>query len=444
MNNTQEALLAIALSQSKILEISYLVEAGISTDWKEGQVIRRPDGTFLRWQPSSERNKDGLQENGSFENVKSKDINYGNNARTSESILSDAIKKQTEEAEKTILEVSEKINSYKKVMEITKDPIAKKKLEKELNQAIKDVSYRLVSDKGYIESLEKQVREDAEQEKIVEFKQKINTFTNSLDRMVGGDRIRQAPGNIAKSALEEGKAGADALASPQGRIAAATAGTVAAGVLVAALNRRKALNLITKQVEKAAAKVATREAAKEAGAIVKDVGPIAKTLAKAEDSVPVVGAMIRSHRKEKAIAVSREATKEARETAEKALSTMQENDFDKAWDDLDDVFTDVSDSIAKPGVVDTLANIVSKPYSEMKNLKLQSRGSNATSDAIMTVALNTAGLGDDSFSDEMMELLKSAGFKLSAEDIEAASETLNNSVLMKRISSELINSMCKH
>jgi hypothetical protein len=439
MNYIRNAISAIALSQSKILEIAYLVQADVGQDWKEGRVIRKPDGTFLKWKPSGSSIIPGRKGDGKLEKVKStQDIEESSGK--SEDELSYALDKQADRADELLDAASRKISAYRSAMNIAKDSKAREKLDEELRATIKDVAQKiskeLTSDENYVKALEKQVRRDANQERVM-------AFNSALNKLAGGERIRQAPGNIAKSALKEGTTGAKALASPEGRVAAATAGVVAMGVLVAALNKKKALNLLLKQVEKAGAKKYTRDVAERMGADVKDVGIVTKTLEKAEDSVPIVGAMLRSHRKEKAVELSKNLGKEARGKAEDALTAMKETEIDKAWEDVDDLFADVPDSVRGSGIIDTLSNIVSKPGSEMRNLKLSSGQRGVIAAPILSVAMNSAGLGDDTIFDDLMNMLSDGGFKLSAEDIQDASDMLRDPKVMKRIADELVNSMGK-
>jgi hypothetical protein len=350
---TQDALLAIALGKLKILELSCLVQADTSADWKENAVIRRPDGTFLRWEPGGTsplkfipkipRKLKYLDTPKGTAKV-SKEEAEGADVETAEELSAKAVKE--------IESLTEKLDGYQKMLSIAGDDSTKQRMRNLLKKDIDSIMNEIAKTSSFEGDMEGLTRSNRFNEYLGPVRNFVSRAQNSL-KQGAVDTAKDAGGQASKAAQEVMDD------SDKQKIALAAAGGVALTVLASVALKRGYAKALAQKVGKLSDAVnknnvypsQVAQVAKEIGLspnrlaeVLPDVDPklsiIEKAVAGAED-IKVVGKAIRRYRAgnvRRNVKQLDRLNKQARQKAEQDLAKLSDKEFDDAWEDLDSVF----------------------------------------------------------------------------------------------------------
>lgn len=353
MSNKQEALLAIALSQSKILEISYLMQAEKDANWKENAVIRRPDGTFLKWEPGG---TNPLKDVPVIpRKLKYLDTPTGTSKISKEDAESMDVKTAQEWSQEAIKEMeslADELSNYQKALLSAANDPTKQRMRNNLKKNVDKIMDEMAKTSFFERDMEGLTRSNRFNEylgPVRAFAQRVqNSAKTGLTQKVG--ETGQATVSTTKDVMSD---------DDKKKIALAAAGVTALTALTGvAINRgyakglRKMVGSLSESLKKNKVEPnELAEIAKQIGLspnrlaevlpeVKQNLSIIDKVVANAEDT-KIIGKAIRRYR---AGNVRRNVkqldvlNKQARQKAEEQLAKLPMDEFNKAWQQLDLVF----------------------------------------------------------------------------------------------------------
>lgn len=441
-NNTQDALLAIALSQSKILEVSYLIQSDADSNWKENAVIRRPDGTFLRWEPGGTnplkivpkipRKLKYLDTPTGTAKV-SKDEGEASDAKTPEEFSAMAVKE--------IESLTEKLDSYQKMLGVAGDDASKQRMRNLLKKDIDSIMEEMAKTSAFEGDMEGLTRSNRFNQYFGPVKGFVARVQNSLKKSIvnTGKQTGKAVQKTTQDVMND---------DDKKNIALAAVGGVALTVLAGVAMKRGYVKGLQKSVGKLN-EIATNsnvqpsqvvDIAKKIGLspnrlaeVLPEVQPslsvIEKAVAGAED-IQVVGKAIRRYRAgnvRRNVKRLDSLNKRARQNAEEQLTKLSDQEFDKAWAELDSVFGHNWDKPQGWGKINASAYI-----SEIS-------AAGESSSMGMPLLLNAIASNDFKIFDDISTMLVDFSGTVDGDDLSQA-ESLS-SKQKQDLQQELINSM---